>query len=89
MDDITYSNEIAYFKRVCTNSRLLSVLEEAHMRLVADRAAAMPQPQPLSQSKEPADRKTYMRDLMRDKRAAAKLGITVAEYRQKEAKAPK
>jgi hypothetical protein len=41
---------------------------------------------PLSQSKEPADRKGYMRDLMRDKRAAAKLGLTLAEYRKKAAK---
>ena len=41
-----------------------------------------------SQSKTEA-RRIYMRDLMRDKRAAAKLGITVAEYRQKEAKAAK
>lgn len=87
MDDITYSNELAHFKRLCTNSRLLSLIEEAQSRLVAIRVATMPAPKPLSKNKESADRKAYMRDLMRDKRAAKKEGLSLQEFRQREAKA--
>jgi uncharacterized protein involved in exopolysaccharide biosynthesis len=36
-------------------------------------------------SSDAPDRKQYMRDLMRDRRAAAKVGLTLAEYRQQQA----
>ena|SRR5579864_5064839 len=39
--------------------------------------------QPPRAEKPKADRNTYLREYMRDKRAADKLGITVAEYRKK------
>ena len=71
MDDIEYSQAIARIRRAQPNNAALQeLLDEAQRRLVADRAQSWPKD--TTTTAKPKDRKVYMRELMRKRRAVAR-----------------
>lgn len=70
MDDIEYSQAIARLRRAQPrNAALQEVLDEAQLRLNGSAATRLPKVAVFSPAN---DRKAYMRELMRKRRAAAK-----------------